>query len=334
MRAMLLQGNAPIEDRPLRLVDVPAPQPGPGELLVRVQACGICRTDLHVIEGELPPVRPAVIPGHQVVGVVEGCGPGATRFARGERVGVAWLRWTCGACPYCRRGEENLCAQAVYTGYHADGGYAELVVVPQAFAYRVPAALSAAEAAPLLCAGIIGYRALRRSRLPLEGRLGIFGFGSSAHITMQVALHRGCEVYVATRGAEHRRLALQLGACWAGEADQAPPAPLDSAILFAPAGELVPVALRALRKGGTLVLAGIYLSPIPAMSYAEHLFHEKRLTSVEANTREDGEELLREAAAIPIRPRTRVFALEEANQALLTLKRDGIKGTGVLLVSP
>jgi propanol-preferring alcohol dehydrogenase len=332
MLAMRLSGIAPIEQAPLVASDVPLPEPATGELRLRVRACAICRTDLHVIEGDLPQVRSPIIPGHQVVGVVDKLGPGCTRFRPGDRVGVAWLRWTCGVCAFCRRGQENLCPSSRYTGYHDDGGYAEAAVVPEAFAYAIPPAFSDEDAAPLLCAGIIGYRALVRSEVPEGGRLGLFGFGSSAHITLQVARHRGCQIYVSTRGAGHRRLALELGAVWTGDASELPPVPLDSAIVFAPAGELVPPALRAVGKGGTVALAGIHMTPIPAMTYEEHLFHEKRLTSVEANTRRDGEALLAAAAAIPIRPRRRLFRLSEANQALRLLKEDGVDGTGVLMV--
>ena len=332
MRAMRFEGTAPAESKRLRLVEIPAPEPGRGEIRVKVSACGVCRTDLHVIEGDLSPVRSPLTPGHMVVGVVDRLGPGAARFAVADRVGIAWLRWTCGECADCRRGDENLCARSRYTGYHEDGGYAEYAVVPEAFAYPIPAAFRDEEAAPLLCSGIIGYRALRRSGVPAGGRLGLFGFGSSAHITMQVARHYGCEVYVVTRGDRHRRHALDLGAAWAGETADDLPVPLDGAILFAPAGELVPPALRVLRPGGTLVIAGIHLSAIPAMSYAEHLFHEKRLTSVEANTRDDGENLLREAAAIPIRPAVRAFGLDEAAHALIELKQDRIVGTAVLVL--
>jgi propanol-preferring alcohol dehydrogenase len=281
----------------------------------------------------LPPVHLPIIPGHQVVGVVDRVGPHTHRFAVGDRVGIAWLRETCGHCDECRRGRENLCAASVYTGWHADGGYAELAVVREDFAYRIPEVFSDDEAAPLLCAGIIGYRALARSSVPDGGRLGLFGFGSSAHITMQLAQHRGCEVYVSTRGESHRRLARELGAVWVGDAADVPPQPLDSAIVFAPAGELVPPALRALRKGGTVSLAGIHMSPVPAMTYQQHLFHEKTLTSVEANTRSDGERLLEMAASIPLRPRRELFAFEDANRALATLKHDGIDGTGVLIIA-
>ena len=332
MRAMILEKQAPIESAPLKAVEVPVPAPGRGEVRVRIRACGICRTDLHVIEGDLPPARMPLIPGHQAVGVVDAAGPGAARFATGRRVGIAWLRFTCGSCADCRRGDENLCDLSRYTGWQEDGGYAEYAVVPEAFAYPIPDAFSDEEATPLLCAGIIGYRALKRSEVAPGGRLGIFGFGSSAHVTIQVARRRCCEVYVSTREENHRRLALDLGAVWAGGAHDVPPAALDGAILFAPAGEIVLPALRSLRKGGTLACAGIWLSDIPSMAYEPHLFHEKRLTSVEANTRLDGEDLLREAAEIPIRPRTRTYPLEEANLALQDLKRGVIDGTGVLVV--
>ena len=329
---MRLAEQAPIESAPLRPTDAPEPNPGPRQIRVRVHVCAICRTDLHVIEGDLALVRRPIIPGHQVVGVVDRVGPGCRRFQVGDRVGIAWLRETDGDCEYCRRGDENLCPRSSYTGWYEDGGYAELALVREDFAYAIPDAFSDDEAAPLLCAGIIGYRALQRSRVPDGGRLGLFGFGSSAHITLQIALHRGCEVYVSTRGAEHRRLAGELGATWVGDADAPPPVALDSAIVFAPAGEIVPRALGALRKGGTVSLAGIHMSPIPEMTYEPHLFHEKTLTSVEANTRRDGEELLRIAATIPIRPRRQRFPLADANRALATLKHDGIDGTGVLVV--
>jgi propanol-preferring alcohol dehydrogenase len=248
-------------------------------------------------------------------------------------VGVAWLRHTCGSCAFCAAGRENLCEEPLFTGYHRDGGFAEVAVVPEAFAYSLPRAFSDAEAAPLLCAGIIGYRALRRADLPRGGRLAIYGFGSSAHIVIQLALHRGCEVFVCTRGERHRKLALEMGASWAGEDPAGMPVPADSAILFAPAGELIPPALRALKKGGTLALAGIHMSDVPSMKYEECLFYEKNLRSVTANTRQDGEDLLREAAEIPIRTKVTLFPLEEANRALQMLKADEIQGTGVLVVS-
>jgi propanol-preferring alcohol dehydrogenase len=332
MKAMQLSIIRPIAASPLALVDLPAPAPGPGEIRVMVSACGICRTDLHVIEGDLPPVRLPLVPGHQAVGTVDLRGEGAERFSPGARVGIAWLRSTCGSCAFCAAGKENLCEAPLFTGYHRDGGFAEFAVVPEAFAYPLPPAFADTEAAPLLCAGIIGYRALRRADLPRGGRLAIYGFGSSAHIVIQLALHRGCEVLVCTRGERHRKLALEMGASWAGEDPEEMPA-ADSAILFAPAGELIPPALRALKKGGTLSLAGIHMSDVPSMRYEECLFYEKNLRSVTANTRRDGEDLLREAAEIPIRPKVTLFPLAEANRALQMLKADELQGTGVLVVS-
>lgn len=332
MRAMVLKQPAAVESSPLELLDVPVPEPAANEIRVRVEACGICRTDLHVIEAELPPQLDGLIPGHQVVGTVDSCGSDARRFRSGDRVGIAWLRSTCGTCRCCRSERENLCRQARFTGYHAHGGYAEYAVVREDFAYAVPSLLSAAESTPLLCAGIIGYRALRRAEVRPGCRLGLYGFGSSAHIAIQVALHWGCTVYVMTRGEKHQQLAREMGAVWAGAADEAPPDKVDSAILFAPAGELVRPALEALDHGGTLALAGIYLTDIPSLCYERHLFHEKNLRSVTANTRQDGEELLRVAAEIPIRPYTTAFPLADANRALQQLKHDGIQGSGVLVI--
>lgn len=332
MKAMLLREIRPIASSPLTQADLPIPSPGPGEIRVKVSACGICRTDLHVIEGDLLPVRLPLIPGHQVVGTADMPGEGATRFPPGTRVGIAWLRDTCGACGFCLSGKENLCEEPLFTGYHRDGGFAEYAIVPEAFAYALPSAFSDAEAAPLLCAGIIGYRALRRADLPRGGRLAIYGFGSSAHIVIQLALHRGCEVLVCSRGERHRKLALDMGASWAGEDPGRMPAAADSAIIFAPAGELIPLALRALKKGGTLSLAGIHMSDVPSMRYEECLFYEKNVRSVTANTRQDGEELLREAAEIPIRPKVTLFPLAEANRALRMLKADELQGSGVLVV--
>ncbi len=329
---MLLPERGPVETSPLLLTELPDPAPGPGEIRVKVSACAICRTDLHVIEGDLPVRRMPLIPGHQAVGTVDAAGAGASRFPRGARVGIAWLARTCGECAFCAADRENLCDRPVFTGYHRDGGFAEYAVVPEAFAYPLPSAFRDAEAAPLLCAGIIGFRALRRADLPRGGTLAIFGFGSSAHIVIQIALHRGCEVLVCTRGEKHRELAKRMGASWAGENPEEMPAPADSAILFAPAGELVPKALRKLKKGGTLSLAGIHMSDIPSMGYEECLFYKKNVRSVTANTRQDGEELLREAAEIPLRPEIVLFPLEEANRALQLLKADKLRGTGVLTV--
>lgn len=329
---MLLAAPAPVETAPLRLADRPIPDPGPGEIRVRVHLCGVCRTDLHVVEGDLPPQRSPIVPGHQVVGTVDALGAGCTRLGRGQRVGIAWLRATCGTCTFCRRGAENLCPNARFTGWHEHGGYAEYAVVREDFAYALPETISDAEASPLLCAGIIGYRALRRANIEPGCRLGLYGFGASAHIAIQVARHLGCRVFVMTREARHRALAAALGAEWTGGATEAPPEPLDSAVLFAPAGELVPPALAALDRGGTLALAGIYLTQVPPLDYQRHLFHERTLQSVTANTRQDGIELLRVAAEIPIRPRTVPFPLEQANEALRQLKHDGFEGAAVLQV--
>ena len=329
---MLLPSQAPIASAPLVAGELSLPEPGPSELRVRVRACATCRTDLHVIEGDLPSKRLPLVPGHQVVGTVEALGPGATRFHPGDRAGIAWLRSTCGACRHCGAGRENLCESSTYTGWTHDGGYAEYCCVPEAFAYAIPGAFDDAEATPLLCAGIIGYRALRRSQVPRGGRLALYGFGSSAHITLQVARHRQCTVYVVTRDQAHQRLALDLGAEWAGGAGVRLPVKVDSAIVFAPAGELVPAALRDIDKGGTVALAGIYMTDVPAMAYEPHLFWEKTLQSVTANTRRDGEALLTEAAAIPIRPRIRRYLLADANRALQDLAADRVEGTAVLMI--
>jgi len=331
MRAMSLAGPAPVESAPLRCESRATPTPGPDEVLVRVIACGVCRTDLHIVEGDLPLVRSPVVPGHQVIGRVEAMGSQARRFRAGDRVGIAWLRRTCGTCEACRRGRENLCERSEFTGYHADGGFADYAVVPEAFAYALPPVFGDAEAAPLLCAGIIGYRALKRSDVPPGGRLGIYGFGASAHVTLQVARARGCEVFVCTREASHRALARELGATWVGDIGDTMPAKADGTILFAPVGDLVPLALQNLARGGTLALAGIYMTPVPSLDYERDLFYERNLRSVTANTRADGEELLAEAARIPIRPATTTFPLEDANQALALLKRGGFAGAGVLL---
>lgn len=331
MKAMVLRNPAPVESRPLELRESAIPEPGANEILVRVRACAVCRTDLHVVEGELPPVQEEIIPGHQIAGEVVASGPGAQRWKVGDRVGIAWLRLTCGSCHWCLQGKENLCPNARFTGYHEPGGYAEFTVVREDFAYPLPAALDDATATPLLCAGIIGYRALLRAEVTPGCRLGLYGFGSSAHIAIQVARYWGCRVFVMTRGERHQQLARELGAEWVGGASAEPPEKLDSAILFAPVGELVPVALAALDRGGTLATAGIYLTDIPMLRYGEHLFYERNLRSVTANTRRDGEELLALAAQIPLRPHTQCFPLEQANEVLLRLKRDGLQGTGVLL---
>jgi propanol-preferring alcohol dehydrogenase len=329
---MMLTEPASIDTSPLALRDLPIPEPAQGEILVQVETCGICRTDLHVAEGELPPHRKNIVPGHQVVGIVQKCGVGTARFKPGDRVGIAWLRFTCGECRYCRAGNENLCPSAKFTGYDENGGYAEYTVVREDFAYGLPAALDPVAAAPLLCAGIIGYRAMRRAEVKAGCRLGLFGFGSSASIVIQVARHWGCTVYVMTRDERHQSLAREMGADWVGAADAKPPELLDSAILFAPVGDLVPRALETLDQGGTLAVAGIYLTDIPKLNYERHLFHEKNLRSVTANTRKDGEELLKIAAEMPLRPRTTSFGLSDANRALQLLKHDAISGSGVLVL--
>ena len=330
MRALALSAPAPVETAPLRLETRLTPMPGAGEILVRVSACGVCRTDLHVVEGELPPVRPRVVPGHQVVGRVERAGTGAQRFQPGDRVGIAWLRRTCGACEACRGGRENLCERAEFTGYHADGGFADYAVVSEAFAYAIPSVFGDADAAPLLCAGIIGYRALKLAEVQAGGRLGIYGFGASAHVTLQVARARGCDVFVCTREESHRALARRLGATWVGGTREPMPAKMHGAILFAPAGELVPVALENLDRGGTLALAGIYMTAVPPLDYERHLFYERKLRSVTANTRADGEEFLKIAGEIPVRTHTVGMTLNEANRALYLLKHDELKGAAVL----
>jgi propanol-preferring alcohol dehydrogenase len=315
---------------PLVAADSPDPVPGRGEVLLKVRVCGVCRTDLHLAEGDLAPKHPGIIPGHEVVGEVIEKGPGAARFGLGERVGVPWLGGTCGACRFCVRGQENLCLTPTFTGWDRDGGYAELITVAENFAYRIPETFSDEEAAPLLCAGIIGYRALTRAELPIGGRLGIYGFGGSAHLAAQIALYRGACVYVMTRSTEARKLALDLGATFAGGAEDQPPDPLDSAILFAPAGALVPAALRALDRGGTLAIAGIHLSDIPPLHYTDELFQERQLRSVTANTRADGEEFFRIAAEIPLRPTTVAYPFSAADQALRDLAEDRITGAAVL----
>jgi propanol-preferring alcohol dehydrogenase len=329
MKACLLHSIAPVEKNPLDFTDVPDPQPGQREVLVRVRFCGVCRTDLHVIEGELPPKKSPVIPGHQIVGLVEKLGEGAHRFEVGARVGIPWLHRTDGTCEYCRSGRENLCDHPAFTGYTVDGGYAECALAPEDFAYPIPKSFPDEQAAPLLCAGIIGFRSLRLSGIQPGGRLAFYGFGAAAHVAIQVARHWGVEVFACTRGANHRKLALDLGAVWAGDATAEPPAKLDAAILFAPAGELVPAALKALKKGGVVVLGGIHMSPVPALDY-DLLYQERVIRSVANNTRQDGEDFLRIAAEIPIHTRVRLYPLRDANRALNDLKGDHVNGAAVL----
>jgi propanol-preferring alcohol dehydrogenase len=331
--AWWVEQPGPIDSHPLRSGQRPDPTPGPADVLVAVSACGVCRTDLHLAEGDLEPHHPATVPGHEVVGRVIGRGSDTRRFDVGDRVGIAWLRSTCGVCVFCRSNRENLCVSPSFTGWDADGGYAELAVVPEDYAYPIPETFSDVEAAPLLCAGIIGYRALRRSALPQGGRLGIYGFGASAHLAAQVAMYEGATVHVMTRAADAQRLALELGVASAQGATDEPPEPLDGAILFAPAGELVPVALAALDRGGTLAIAGIHLTDIPVLHYQEHLFEERQVGSVTANTRQDGRELLALAAEIPIRPTVVPYPLADADRALSDLAHDRLTGAAVLVTA-
>jgi propanol-preferring alcohol dehydrogenase len=334
MKAMIVEHPGPIEPHRLTLVELPIPEPGPGEVLVRVEVCAVCRTDLHVAEGDLPPHKSPVVPGHEAVGTVVRLGANTgRRLQEGARVGVAWLHEACRTCLYCTRGEENLCLAPRFTGYDVNGGYAEYLVAPEDFVYPLPSETDAVAVAPLLCAGIIGYRALRRSGVRRGERLGLYGFGASAHIVMQIARSWGCEVYVATRGDKHKALASRMGAVWVGDAAASPPERLNAAIIFAPAGELVPRALAVLDRGGTLALAGVYMTPIPQLDYEATLFYEHNLRSVTANTRQDGMELLQLAREIPLHAHTEEFSLEQANVALAKLKHDEINGAAVLRVS-
>jgi propanol-preferring alcohol dehydrogenase len=333
VKACVLHRPAPIDQRPLVYGDVPEPEAGPGQVKIAVRACGICRTDLHVVEGELAVRKSPLIPGHQVVGTVIGLGPGASGLQEGDRVGVAWLHATCEACGYCRSGRENLCPSARFTGWTDDGGYAARAVAPASFVYPLPPALEDHQVAPLLCAGIIGYRCLRRCELEswTGARLGLYGFGAAGHIAIQIARARGADVYVCTRDRlRHQALAEELGAAWVGDTFDAPPVPLDAAIIFAPAGEIVPVALRALDRGGRLVLGGIHMSPIPSLEYQD-LYWERVIRSVANNTRQDGRDFLEEAARAGIRTHVQTFPLPEANDALIALKHDAIRGAGVLI---
>lgn len=333
MTAWQVRQPGPMRSNPLERVTTEVPRPGPADLLVAVSACGVCRTDLHVTEGDLPVHRDRVTPGHEVVGeVVEVGADAGDEFRVGDRVGIAWLRHTCGVCKYCRRGDENLCPESRYTGWDADGGYAEFATVPAAFAHPLPGGYSDSELAPLLCAGIIGYRSLLRAELPAGGRLGLYGFGGSAHITAQVALAQGAEVHVMTRGARARELALELGAASAQGAADPPPVPLDAAILFAPVGDLVLPALAALDRGGTLSVAGIHLSDIPPLNYQRHLFQERQIRSVTSNTRADARAFLDFAGRHHIEVTTPEYPLAEADRALTDLSSGEIAGAAVLLV--
>jgi propanol-preferring alcohol dehydrogenase len=331
MKALLLRRPVPAEHSPLETIELPTPVPRDDEILLRVRACGVCRTDLHTVEGEIAAKLP-IVPGHEIVGTVEKAGAQVREFTVGQRVGIPWLHRACGECDYCRSGRENLCERAKFTGFHVNGGYGDFAVAPAAFAVKLPDKFSDAEAAPLLCAGIVGFRALRLSSVRPQQRLGLYGFGASAHIVIQIAFHWQCEVFVATRGAEHQRLAKSLGAAWVGRAEEVPDATLDAAVMYAPAGTLVPEALRALRKGGTLALGGIYMTPIPELKY-EMLYGERIVRSVANATRDDAQELMRLAAEIPLRTNVQTFPLEQANHALLALKKGEISGAGVLMVT-
>ena len=336
MKACVLRSPAPIAERPLEFTEVEKPTTAANQVLVRVRACGVCRTDLHVIEADLEPRLPHVIPGHQVVGEVEDIGAHVNHLRPGNRVGIAWLRQTCGVCRFCKTARENLCERAEFNGWTAHGGFAEYIVAPADFVYPLPAGFDETQAAPLLCAGIIGYRSLRLTGIAKDkwagARLGIYGFGAAGHVVIQIARARGAEVYVCTRDRErHQALALELGAAWVGDASEAPPVKLDASIIFAPAGELVPTALQSLDKGGVLVLGGIHMSPIPSFEYSL-IYGERVVRSVANNTREDGREFLKEAAQIPVRTHVQPFALKDANDALIALKRDAIKGAAVLVV--
>jgi propanol-preferring alcohol dehydrogenase len=326
---MVLPVSAPIEQSPLSPTELPMPDPGPGQIRIRVQVCGVCHTDLHTVEGELRLPKIPLVPGHQIVGTVDALGEGVARFRVGDRVGVPWLHQSCGQCEYCRRGDENLCESAQFTGLHVDGGYAEYTLAPADFAYPIPAVFSDAEASPLLCAGIIGYRALRLSEIQPGQRLGLYGFGASAHIAIQIARHWDCQVYVFTRSQNHRQLARALGAVWVGDARDDPGPRLHSSITFAPAGWIVPEALRVLDKGGTLAINAIHMSPIPEMPY-DLIYYERTVRSVANSTCQDAEELLKIAAEIPIKTEVQTFPLEEANQALQALKASQIDGAAAL----
>lgn len=330
MRAMVLERTAPVEQYPLAAKALAEPRPAAREISIRVEACGVCRTDLHIAEGEVP-ARLPIVPGHQVAGTVAECGAGVERFRPGDRVGVGWLGWTCGECPFCRTGRENLCRRALFTGRDRDGGYAEIMVAPERAAYRLPPGFTAEQAAPLLCAGVIGYRTLRLSGARPGGRLGLFGFGASAHLVLQVARYEGCEVFAFSREAHHRKLAREMGAVWVGETADDPGVLLDAAAIFAPAGEIVPIALERLDRGATLAVNAIHMSPIPSLEYRK-LYGERAVRSVMNFTRRDAEEFLDLSAKIPVRAETERFRLEAANEALRRIKRGEVRGAAVIAI--
>jgi propanol-preferring alcohol dehydrogenase len=331
MRAWAVSTPGSVDSGPLVAIEREIPVPGRRQIRLRVVACGVCRTDLHLVEGDLPPRRPLVIPGHEVVGVVDALGPETSRHSVGDRVGAAWLAHTCGECRFCLADKENLCLYPTFTGWDIDGGYAQYVVVNEDYVYALPDQFNDVDVAPLLCAGIIGYRALRQSVLPEEGRLGIYGFGGSAHLTAQVAIAEGASVHVRTRSPEARELAKALGALSVGDTDDPLPEPLDASILFAPVGTIVPTALASLDRGGTLAIAGIYLSDIPSLNYEKHLFQERNLRSVTANTREDGRDFLEAAAMIGVSVSVNPYPFSEADRALADLKHERFTGAAVLV---
>ncbi len=331
MKAMLLERTRPVQEKPLKISDIPIPEPGPGQVLIKVKACGVCHTDLHTVEGDLSLPRLPLVPGHQVVGRIEKTGPNATRFTGDERVGVTWFFSSCGLCGFCLQARENLCGNARFTGFHEQGGYAEYLVVPEESAFPIPEAFSDIEATPLLCGGVIGFRALRLSEIKPGGSLGMYGFGNSAHVVIQIAVKRGCRVHVFTRSRNHQELARELGAVWVGTPEDLPVAPLDASIIFAPAGDIIPIALKALNKGGTLTLAGITMTRIPAMDYSL-IYGERTIRSVANTTRKDAEELLVEASEIPVRTVVETFPLEDANEVLLMMKQSRLRGGAALVV--
>jgi alcohol dehydrogenase, propanol-preferring len=332
MRAMVLGQQRPVGESPLVLREVDEPQSALDEVRVKVSVCAVCRTDIHIVEGDLALHRTLVVPGHQIVGRIDQVGESVTRFHVGQRIGIAWLRHVDGTCEFCRRGRENLCRESRYTGYDADGGYADYAVAPEDFAYELPDGFDDEQVSPLLCGGLIGYRALERAAVPARGRLLLVGFGSSAHIVIQIALHRGHEVQVVTRSENHIRQAKKLGATWAGNDFRDLPGKVDSAILFAPSGKLVPPTLEALERGGICSIAGIHLSDVPALNYNRHLYQERELRSVTSNTRDDARALFAEARAAGLRLQTSAYPLQDANRALIDMKQSRVEGTPVLIV--
>jgi len=330
---MILTEQKPVSESPLVLQEIDEPKPAVGEVRIKVNVCAVCRTDIHIVEGDLDLHRRPLVPGHQIVGKIDEVGSGITRLRRGQRIGIAWLRHVDGSCRFCRREQENLCPSSRYTGYDAHGGYAEYAIVPEDFAYELPDDFNDEHVAPLLCGGLIGYRALEKAAVPENGRLLLVGFGSSAHIIIQVAVHRDHKVYVLTRSENHIRRARELGAAWAGSEFRDLPEKVDSAILFAPSGRLVPPTLESLDRGGICSIAGIHLSDVPSLNYDRHLYQERQLRSVTANSRDDARALLAEATAIKLRTQITIYDLPDANRALQDMKQSAVDGTPVLVIS-